>query len=80
VPTIVLETPRLIISRGFTDLGIERVFAHTLTVNAASRRVLEKRGLALVRATPYEGPGTIEGAGHGEVEYALTKPEWQART
>jgi RimJ/RimL family protein N-acetyltransferase len=74
------EGSRALISRGFTDLGIERVFAHTLTVNAASRRVLEKCGLALVRTTPYEGPGIIEGAEHGEVEYALTKPEWQART
>jgi RimJ/RimL family protein N-acetyltransferase len=54
--------------------------ARTLTVNAASRRVLENCGLALVRTTPYEGPGTVEGAEHGEVEYALTKPEWQART
>jgi hypothetical protein len=31
------------------------------------------------RAAPYEGPDVIEGAEHGEVEYALTKPEWRAR-
>jgi len=74
------EGSQALISRGFTDLGIEQVFAHTLTVNAASRRVLEKCGLALVRTTPYEGPGIIEGAEQGEAEYALTKPEWRART
>jgi hypothetical protein len=34
----------------------------------------------IVLETPYEGPGVVEGAEHGEVEYALTKPEWQART
>jgi hypothetical protein len=32
---------------------------------------------ALVRTISYEGPFEIDGAEHGEVEYALTKPEWQ---
>jgi hypothetical protein len=36
--------------------------------------------LTLVRTTPYEGAHLIEGAEHGEVEYALTKPEWESRT
>ena len=54
-----------------------RVFAHTLTVNTASRRVLEKCGLTLVRTFPYEWADPIEGSEHGEVEYALTKPEWE---
>jgi RimJ/RimL family protein N-acetyltransferase len=73
------EGSRALISMGFTGLGVERVFAHTMTVNTASRRVLEKCGLTLVRTTPYESGDAIEGAERGEVEYALTKPEWQAR-
>lgn len=76
------EGSRALISMGFTDLGVQRVFAHTLTVNAASRRVMEKCGLTLVRTTaPYEGPyaDAIQGTEHGAVEYALTRPEWQAR-
>jgi RimJ/RimL family protein N-acetyltransferase len=76
------EGSRALISLGFTDLGVQRVFAHTMTTNSASRRVLEKCGLALVGTTPYDGPDAdvIDGAELGEVEYALTKPEWQART
>jgi RimJ/RimL family protein N-acetyltransferase len=74
------EGSRALISGGFTDLGVERVFGHTMTVNTASRRVMEKCGLTLVRTSPYEGADVIEGAEHGEVEYALTKPEWEART
>jgi RimJ/RimL family protein N-acetyltransferase len=74
------EGSRALISGGFTDLGVERVFGHTMTVNIASRRVMEKCGLTLVRTSPYEGADVIEGAEHGEVEYALTKPEWEART
>jgi RimJ/RimL family protein N-acetyltransferase len=73
------EGSHALIRMGFTDLGVERVFAHTMTVNTASRRVLEKCGLTLVRTTPYEGTDVIEGSEHGEVEYALTKSEWESR-
>jgi RimJ/RimL family protein N-acetyltransferase len=74
------EGSRALINLGFTDLGVQRVFAHTMTVNIASRRVMEKCGLILVRTTAYEGPDAdvIDGTEHGEVEYALTKPQWAA--
>jgi RimJ/RimL family protein N-acetyltransferase len=68
-----------LIETGFTRLGADRVFAHAMTGNAASRRVMEKCGLRLVRTAPYEGTWPVEGAEHGEVEYALTRPEWEAR-
>jgi RimJ/RimL family protein N-acetyltransferase len=74
------EGSRALISMGFTDLSVERVWAHTMTVNAGSRHVLEKCGLSVVRTIPYEGTDVIEGAEHGEVEYALIKPEWETRT
>ena len=74
------EGSRALINMGFTDLGVQRVYAHTMTLNAASRHVLEKCGLTLVHTTAYAGPDAdiIDGAEHGEVEYALTKPEWEA--
>jgi len=73
------EGSRALIRKGFTDLGVQRVFAHTMTVNAASRRVLEKSGLVLVRTFRYEGADVIEGAEHGEVEYALSRTDWEQR-
>jgi RimJ/RimL family protein N-acetyltransferase len=73
------EGSRALIRKGFTDLGVERVFAHTMTVNAASRRVLEKSGLVLVRTFAYEGTDVIEGSEQGEVEYALSRAGWQQR-
>ena len=60
------EGSRALINKGFTELGIERVFGYTMTVNTASRRVMEKCGLTLVRTTPYEEPDVIEGSEHGE--------------
>jgi len=74
------EGSRALISMGFTGLGVERVFADTMTVNTASRRVMEKCGLTLVGVTPYDRSDPIEGSEHGVVEYALTKPDWEART
>lgn len=73
------EGSRALIRMGFTELDVERVFAHTLTVNTASRRVMEKCGLTLVRMVPFDGPDVIEGSEHGEVEYELTKAAWEAR-
>jgi RimJ/RimL family protein N-acetyltransferase len=74
------EGSRALIAMGFTDLGVGRVFGHTMTVNTASRRVMEKCGLTLVRTLPYEGTDVIEGAEQGEVEYALTRAEWESGT
>ena len=72
------EGSQALIGMGFTNLGVQRVFGHTMTVNTASRRVMEKCGMALVRTIPYDGPDVIEGSEHGEVEYAITKPEWES--
>jgi len=55
------------------------VVAETMAVNAASRRVMEKAGLTYVRTFHQEWPERIEGDEHGDVEYALTKDEWDRR-
>jgi RimJ/RimL family protein N-acetyltransferase len=70
------EGSRALIHKGFTDMGVPRVFAHTMAVNLASRRVLEKCGL--VFTGPFDGGQLpdIPGAEHGEVEYALTRDQW----
>lgn len=62
---------------GFDELPIERVYAHTMSVHRASRRVMEKIGLRLVRTFPTEWPIRIPGDEHGDVEYAVTRPEWE---
>lgn len=68
-----------LIRKGFTELGVQRVFARTMAVNLASRRVMEKLGLTLVRTFHESWPDPIEGAEHGEVEYALCKADWERR-
>ena len=50
-----------------------------MVVNAASRRVMEKAGLKYVRKFHQEWPHRIEGEEHGDVEYALTKADYQTK-
>ena len=72
------EASRALIDKGFRELGVRRVFASTMVVNAASRRVMEKAGLKFVRIVHREWPMYVEGDEHGETEYALTRDEWRA--
>ncbi len=71
------EGSRALIRKGFSELGVRRVVAETMAVNTASRRVLEKTGLQLVRTFHRSWAEPIEGAEHGEVEYALRKADWE---
>jgi RimJ/RimL family protein N-acetyltransferase len=65
-----------LIRKGFTELGVRRVVASTMTVNVASRRVMEKAGLRFVKTFHQDWPDVIEGSEKGDVEYAVTKTEW----
>lgn len=68
-----------LIDLAFGELEAQRVFAETMFVNAASRRVLEKAGLKHVRTFHPVWDDPIAGAEYGEVEYALSRADWQRR-
>ena len=71
------EGSRALIHKGVAELGVRRVVAFTMVVNVASRRVLEKAGLKLVRVFHQPWPDPIEGEEEGDVEYALLRSEWE---
>ena len=73
------EGSRALIDKGFAELGVERVVAFTMSVHVASRRVMEKAGLRLVRTFHQPWPDYIEGEEEGDVEYALLRSEWESR-
>jgi RimJ/RimL family protein N-acetyltransferase len=68
-----------LIRKGFTEFGVRRVFAETMAVHAASRHVMEKAGLRLVRSFQQPWPYKIPGNEQGAVEYALTRADWEHR-
>ncbi|GES31277.1 GNAT family N-acetyltransferase [Streptomyces angustmyceticus] len=75
------EGARALVDRAFTtpaDPPLQRITATTMTVNHASRRVMEKTGLRHLRTFFDPWPDYIEGAEHGDVAYALTREEWAA--
>ena len=56
---------------------MQRVVAEAMAVNQASRRVMQKAGLKLVRTFHQSWPYPIDGDQFGDVEYALDKTSWQ---
>jgi RimJ/RimL family protein N-acetyltransferase len=67
-----------LIDTAFGDLGARRVYAETMAVHHASRRVMEKAGMHLVRQFHQDWPDRIPGDEHGDVEYEITRAEWEA--
>lgn len=69
------EGSRALIFKAFNEFGVRRVWAQTMAVNHASRRVMEKSGLRFVRTFHLEWDDPIPGTEYGEVEYALDRAD-----
>jgi RimJ/RimL family protein N-acetyltransferase len=74
------EGARELVRYGFDDVGLDRIIAQTLAVNAGSRAVMERVGLTYVRAFPTSMTAPVEGREEGEVEYEMTREQWERRT
>ncbi len=70
------EGASALINWGFRHGGYDRIFACAMTVNHASRRVLEKIGLNYTRTVSVDWPGRFPGIEEGEVQYELTRAGW----
>jgi RimJ/RimL family protein N-acetyltransferase len=73
------EGARALVDLAFAELDASRVWAQTMTVNTASRRVMERCGLRFVRTFFTDWPEPIAGSEEGDVEYELTRSEWKQR-
>jgi RimJ/RimL family protein N-acetyltransferase len=75
------EGSAALLAKGFTELGVRRVTAFTMTVNQGSRRVMEKLGMKFLHTyfEEFSEHERAEGSEHGEVAYAITREEWLAR-
>jgi RimJ/RimL family protein N-acetyltransferase len=71
------EGSRALVDRAFAETDTRRIWATTMAVNTRSRRVLERVGLRHVRTYHEHFEDPIAGTEHGEVEYAVTRSEWQ---
>ncbi len=73
------EASHALLRHAFATVGVRRVIAQTMAVNAASRGVMASAGLSYVRTYFPDFDEPLAGAEQGEVEYALTLAEWQSR-
>lgn len=74
------EGARALVDLGFSRLNYTRIFAGTMAVNQASRRVMEKAGLVYVRTVYFDGPDPLPGSELGDVEYEITRDCWRIST
>lgn len=70
------EGSRALVALAFEQLGVERVWAQTMTVNLGSQRVMERCGLRYVRTFHLDWDEPIEGTDEGDVEYELLRRDW----
>lgn len=72
------EGARALIDKGFQAPLVNHIVAETLAVHMASRRVMEKAGMRHTRTFPTQWPVRISGDEAGDVEYAISRDEWEA--
>lgn len=65
-----------LLQHAFDTVGLERVWAETMSVNTPSRRVMEKIGMRHVATEIQEWDDPLPGSELGEVTYEITKAEW----
>jgi RimJ/RimL family protein N-acetyltransferase len=65
-----------LLRHGFETVGLERVIAQTMTVNAGSRAVMASIGLSFVRSFTEDHDEPVAGHEEGEVEYEISRAEW----
>lgn len=73
------EGARELLRHGFADLGLTRVFAETMAVNAASRATMASVGMRHVDTYFPTFDEPIAGSDQGEVRYLITRDDWLAR-
>ncbi len=64
------EVSKALIAKGFSELGVEEIFAETMKTNLGSQAVMRKAGLVLTRefSNPDEPSSNVP-----QVEYAIVK-------
>jgi RimJ/RimL family protein N-acetyltransferase len=67
-----------LLAHGFDAARLDRIWAQTMAVNAASRGVMTRIGMRFARTWVGEWNEPLPGWEQGEVEYEVTRQEWLA--
>ena len=69
------EGASALINWGFQTLGLEKIVASTMALNAGSRGVMERCGMKHVRTVSFDA-AYFPGSEQGEVWYELNRGDW----
>ena len=72
---LAVEGAKALVEHAFETLGVARVWADTMAVNAPSRRVMEKLGMRHTATEVREWEEPIAGWEQGEVVYEITRQD-----
>jgi RimJ/RimL family protein N-acetyltransferase len=70
------EGARAVLEHAFTTVGLTEVWAETMAVNEASRRVMVKLGMRHLRTEHRQWDEPLPGSDQGEVVYGITRESW----
>lgn len=70
------EASMELLRHAFETVGVPKVVADTMAVNAGSRAVLEKVGMRYARTYFVEFDDPLPGTEQGEVLYEMTRKDW----
>ena len=74
------EGARALLSKGFSELGLQVVWGETMAVNLASQKVMEKVGMSVAEEIPTpDDMRRVVGAERGGFRYEITKEQWDRR-
>ncbi len=73
------EGAAALVEHGFATVGLERIMAETMAVNAGSRGVMRRLGMRHTRTEVRSWDEPLPDADLGEVGYEFTREEWAAR-
>ena len=74
------EGTKALIDAAFRVIQARRVTAQTMAVNLRSRAVMARCGMRHSRTFHQEWDDPLPGTEHGEVEYEITRAEWEDRS
>jgi len=68
-----------LLEHGFETVGLDRIWAQTMAVNAGSVGVMTRIGMRFERTWVGEWNKPLPGWQEGEVEYSVTREEWRVK-
>lgn len=74
------EGAQAMVDKGFSELGLNRIWGETMVSNVSSQRVMAKVGMSVVESIPTpDDMADVEGAELGGLRYEITKEQWEGR-